>query len=506
MLKNFVRFITGRKAADDPRVRRWLFPEAEADHWQMPDPTVYGNQANLYRQLSDIGTVVDAVANSCAEADFDVVDAEGLEYDDHPLALLLERPNEYDSKTEFFRAHYSWRKITGNSYWFLNRSSKNAPPDEVWILPPSKIIPVPDGRMGLRGYLYYPGNGLEIPLEPWEVLHFKSFNPLSRFIGLSAIESLALMAQGSIAAQEWNTRLFAENNARLPGILAFAEQISDPDWEKMKREVAKSAKDRNNMMLRGVGQGGVNWMQGGATQREMEFLSGLDHTTRQIYDRLAPGFYNMLTPNATLANGGVGLTTFGRFTIIPLLRETTDKINAELIGVYGAGRKAQYEDVTPEDKAVKLQEIDTYSKYHTLNEVRAEMFGSEPYHDPEIGALLVSQITAVMANPTDAQADEQPTDQPTEQTIDRPEEQDDEMKADLKRWKRKATKNIGTAKALQFESDNIPATVAASIRAALPACKTADDVALLFDGYKAPVQDDAIKALAAAIEKAVERA
>src|SRR5574343_63746 len=255
----------------------------------------------LYRKLSYIGAVVDIVADSCIDADFDIVDdATDEEIDTHPFMQLLKKPNEYDSRTEFLSAHYHWRKGTGNSYWWLNRASASVPPDEIFILLPSKIIPVPDGKMGLRGYMYYPGNGLEIPLETWEVVHFKSWNPTSRYIGLSAIESLAMTAEGALAAQEWNTRLFAENNARLPGVLAFAEQINDTDWRKMKEDVADSAAKRNNMMLRGVGKGGVEWMQAAVSQREMEFLEGPDRSMREIYDRLAPGLYNMLTSNASL--------------------------------------------------------------------------------------------------------------------------------------------------------------------------------------------------------------
>ena len=148
----------------------------------MPDPSLYDNQANLYRTLSYIGTVVDIVADACIDSDFDIVDLDGIESEDHKFVQLMENPNPFDSRTEFLRAHFAWRKTAGNSFWFLNRASENVPPDEMWILPPSNITPVPDGKMGLRGYLYMPGNGMEIPLEPWEVIHFKSFNPFSALV------------------------------------------------------------------------------------------------------------------------------------------------------------------------------------------------------------------------------------------------------------------------------------------------------------------------------------
>jgi HK97 family phage portal protein len=520
----FNRFLNFFKADEKPAVRRWLYPEAEAERWQMPDPAVYGNQADLYRKLSYIGTVVDIVANACVNADFDIINtADGQEDDNHPLAKLLDRPNPFDSRTEFIRAHYAWRMVSGNSYWFLNRASANVPPDEIWILPPSKIIPVPDGTMGLRGYLYTPGNGAEIPLEPWEVCHFKSFNPSSRYLGLSAIESLAMTSYGAIAAQEWNTRLFADNNARLPGILAFAEMIQDGDWQKMKAEVADSAKKRNQMMLRGVGDRGVNWIQGTATQREMEFLEGLDRSMREIYDRLAPGLYNMLTANSSLANGETGMSAFGKFTVSPLLRETTDKLNSELLPAYGDGYKAEYEEIVPEDKAAKMAEIEQFAKFHTVDEVRVEMFGNDPDPDKERGKLFVQQITAAKSEPVTPPApdvipvipepDEVPEmeDEPEEEEIPEP-EPTAEVKADLDRWRRKALRTVGTPEAVIFTSDYIPAEMNDNISAALSSCKCAADVIAVFGNVKAqpittqPDNTEAIKSLAAMLERAIETA
>lgn len=509
MLKNFMGLFSRKAQQPIPAaVRRWLMPTAEAEQWEMPDPQVYGNQAHLYRTLSYIGTVVDIVGDACVDTDLDIIDkTTEKENDDHPLMQLLDNPNPYDSRTEFLGAHYRWRKISGNSYWFLNRASAKVAPDEIWILPPAKIIPVPDGRMGLRGYLYRPGNGAEIPLETWEVMHFKSFNPFSRYLGLSAIESLAMTAEGAKAAQEWNTRLFAENNARLPGILAFAEMIQDADWDKMKKEVANAAAKRNNMMLRGVGKGGVEWMQGSATQREMEFLEGLDRSMREIYDRLAPGLYNMLTSNSSFANGQTGMAAFARWTLNPLLRETADKLTAELLSVFGDGYKAEYEDVVPEDKEIKMREIELFSRFHTLDEVRVEMFKNKKIGD-ERGDLIASQITAASGQPEppvgDAQADVPQDTQPQAETMTpepEPEDdtQDEQVKADLLRWKRKARRAFGTAEAHTFTDSTIPAELHAQIVDGIKAAKSADELEGVFN--VAP--QDSIKALAAAIERAV---
>lgn len=488
-------------------VRRWLLPESEAESWKMPDPQVYENQADLYRKLSYIGTAADMRAEACIDNDFDIEDANGEEIEGHPLEQLLYHPNPFDSRTEFLRGHFMWRIVTGNSYWFLNRANENAEPDEIWLLPPSKIIPVPDGRMGLRGYLYTPGDGSQIPLEPWEVIHFKSYNPFSRYLGLSVIESLAMTANGAIAAQEWNTRLFAENNARLPGILAFSDMINDTDWKKLKQEVSDSASKRNNMMLRGVGKGGVEWMQGAVSQREMEFLDGLDRSMREIYDRVAPGLYNMLTSNSSLANGETGMYTFIKWSVAPLLRETADKLTSVILPTYGEGQKATYEDVLPEDRELKLREIETFAKFHPIDEVRSEMYGNDPDPDPERGKLLASQVASKSA-PKPEQPKQEIPEELKPFTPEQPEpdmQEDEELKADLARWKRKAIRVAGNVAEMQnFTNSKIPPELSANIRARLASCKSAADVAIVFDEVKPKGNESDIKRLALQLEKAIE--
>ena len=514
MIKNFIStWLSKQGFVKADKLPPWFLDTSEAEGWAMPDPAAHNSQAKLYATLSYIGTVVDIIADACIDADFDIVDKDDKEDEKHPLAMLLEHPNQYDSRTEFLRAHFAWRKIAGNSYWYLNRANENAAPDDIWLLPPNMISPVPDGKMGLRGYKYNPGNGKEIALEPYEVLHFKSFNPSSRYVGLSAIQSLAVIGFGAVEAQAWNTRLFADNNARLPGILAFAEMVQDADWQRMKNEVTEASKKRNNMMLRGVGKGGVEWMQSAATQKEMEFLSGLDMNKKDIYERLAPGLYSMLDNNS-LANGATGATAFARYTLQPILRELTDKLNSELVGVYGEGYHCEYEEVVPEDKALKMAEITQFAQYHTVDEVRVEMFGNEPDENPERGALFVAQVTATTGTPEPEQPEPQPFVMPMQQeepVVEDVEEipepapvEDMEMKADLNRWRRKATKNIGNIEKMQaFTSDYIPVEMAVAIKDSLASCRTEADIVRAFVVDVKPV--DSIKALAKSIDNAVAK-
>jgi phage portal protein BeeE len=129
----------------------------------------------------------------------------------------------------------------------------------MWTISPHQIKPVPDKNLFIKGYIYDPGDGTEIPLEPWEIIHFKEFHPTNPFVGLSPIESIAAQAVGDMKATEWNTKFFGESNARLPGILAFADPIADDEWEKLKREATDKSSKREIMFLRNTGAGAVPW-------------------------------------------------------------------------------------------------------------------------------------------------------------------------------------------------------------------------------------------------------
>jgi len=188
--------------ADRAKFERWQLETADAESYTMPDPSVYGNQADLYRTLSWVLLAVDITAASAALTPFSVArivsGKEPKDIPNHELELLIQNPNELDSRFEFLYATIAFYKLTGNAYWWVNAPDKNSPPEELWFIPSSMIIPVPDNQMYLRGYMYYPGNGLEIFLEPHEIVHFKRFNPMSRFVGLSAVESIALVAAGDL--------------------------------------------------------------------------------------------------------------------------------------------------------------------------------------------------------------------------------------------------------------------------------------------------------------------
>lgn len=484
----------------------WLLQTAEAERFQLPDPSIYGNQADLYKRLSWVAQAIDVVASSAAIVDFEVArivpGREPKDIPNHPFEQLLNHPNALDSRFEFLYATVAMWKLNGNAYWWLNRSNPNIPPDELWFIPPHMIQPIPDGQSYIKGYYYYPGDGQELILDPSEIVHFRRFNPFSRFVGLSAVESIAMTAIGDLGMAAWNTRLFAENNARLPGILTFEQMIEDGTWKKIKDDTREASKKRELLMLRGVGQGGVQWIQNAVSQKEMEFLAGRQANKEEIFGVLAPGAYSMLSNNATEANSRTGRAALNELTIYPMLMMMSEKITTAILPSYG-GRllTGHFEDVRISDRQLELTEQIEFSKSHTLAEIREEFYGDEPLGDERDNLLLAQVGQSSGATPQPVDTEPAQVDQPAMQS------EAETIKNALDKFERFSLRNVG--KSVDFINADIPDEIKRKIKDELSGCKSAEEVTAVFARYREAAPTDknaAVKMLAASINRAVEAA
>ena len=392
---------------------------------------------------------------------------------------------------------FAYRRLSGNAYWWLNKPDETSEPTEIWGISPGKILPVPDGNMGIQHYAYNPGFGMtELIIPPDEIVHFKAFHPTNRYIGLSPIEALAGQVVGDLKAVEWNANVFAKDNAKIPGALVWADMVQDPEWERIKRELIDEhgGVRRSLMLLRGAGAKGVSWLQMGVSQKDLEFLEGRQFTKEEIFAVFAPGLASLLAINATEANAVAGRATFLDMCIWPMHQQIAEKITNDLLPLYGDNLMCEFDDVRKTDRVLELQEQDAYERTHTLDEVRARWYGDESIGD-ERGALLMAEITkpAPFAPSPPAMTDTAPDDQAITQAVNRlAQEAEVSMKSqalsamedEMRRWRKMAKhrlvgKNFHAA--LDFESDIIPAPLMSWIKGGLERVETGAELMRVFD-------------------------
>jgi HK97 family phage portal protein len=481
-----------------------LLAMAGAEKYSLPDPSIYQNQADLYRRLSWTQSAVSISSETAALQAIRVKEMIGEETKDipnHDFELLLMKANPDMSRFEFLQSTFGYRKLTGNSFWWLNKPrGEKAPPAEMWVIPPYKIQPIPDENLYLKGYWYYPGGGMsKVALETWEIVHFKAFNPINEFVGLSGVEAIAAIAETDLKKQDWALKLYGENNARMPGVMAFADPIGDQAWDKIKTDMVDASAKRNIMMLRGAGKGGVEWKQAANTLEEMEFNEGRKFTKEEIYAIFAPGLSSILDVNATEANSKAGKNTFTEFAIYPMLVSVQEKITQKILPLYGEKLKAEFDDPRQVDRALELQEQQVFNATHTIDEIRKEYYEDDPLGDDR-GLLLPAQIAASpipISVTTGEEPEISPQLQPQQEQLaqlqevetEEPEKPDAEFKAVIGRWRRFSLNAFkkGRSPAIEFILDSpgdIGPGLYGDIREALKSAKDEAAIKAVFENVQ----------------------
>lgn len=455
---------------------------AEGSRYTLPDGSTYIIQSNLYEKLSWISTAIDFVAEAAALLKQNVKQRTGEDTKDipnHPYELLMQTPNPMQSEFEFKRDRASWRKLTGNSYVYLNRERPLDEPSELWIIPSNMIVPLPDGNSYINGYRFDTGSGA-VFLEPWQVMHDKSFNPNNPFIGMSAVASLATIGRGDLAQQAYSTKTYDKDNAKIPGALAFSDFVQDPQWTTMQREAKENwggTKQSGPMWLRGVGAGGVQWVQMAISPKDMQALDQRQFTKTEIWSKLAPGLASVLDPNATEANALAGKAILAEYAIWPLCVQWDQKVTSDILPAYGENLLAESDDPRKSDRLMDLNEQREYIKVHTVNEVRKEYYGEEPIEGGDVPVdawVTASKPAPIVTTPTAQPAEDVPEADNANAEA--------QATAEMKSWQAFELKRLGKARGREFDARSIPLFQVTAIRSALKSATTPEQVREVFAG------------------------
>lgn len=476
---------------------------AGAERFSVPDGELPEQQARYYERLTWVSIAVRTVSEAVAAQSFAVKRGRGdeaQELDDHEFLALLGKPNPLQGRFEFLNATAAYRRLTGNAYWYLN-GPEGGPPTELWVIPSHRIRPIPDGKSYIRGYEYGLDLGRTMELPEWQVVHFKDYHPLNSFVGLSPIEALSTIATADLAMQRWNANFFGKRNAKIEGALSFAEMLDETRWQKLRRDLEEQWGGTNRsgpLMLRGTGQGAINWVAMAVSQKDMEFLAGRQASKEEIFQMFGvpPG---MLDKNATEANAQAAKAVFSEYTLHPFLSSLAETITNKLLPLYGEELYGEFDDPRKTDRLIDMQEQQEYSRTHTIDEIRHEYYGDQALGD-ERGAMLPAEIgpglsvkmnapppaAPVIVSGQPSAVSGQPEEQPPETEPQQEGEQAPEMMTmkaleELKRWHTKSKRRGDVA---PFVSADIPPAVRAAVE------QNGFDWLARFHAYKAGKEPD----------------
>jgi hypothetical protein len=201
----------------------------------------------------------------------------------------------------------------------------------------------------------------------------------------------------------------------------------------------------------------------------------------------------MLAINATEANSKAGRQTWLDVAIYPRLVAMQQKITTDILPAYGDKLVGEFDDPRQTDRVLELQEQGEFSKTHTIDEIRQEVYQDDPIGD-ERGELLPAEVGKGLTKADSAAntppqllpfTGQEPMEEPEQDNPDSGEDEEatpDETKAALKVWERKAINSFRSKGSVAnvFHSKEIPPELHASIWAQLSACKSGKAVREVF--------------------------
>lgn len=370
--------------------RSQLPPWANESGWsdlQDPDRSTFERQAQQYKASPAFFASLTRIAEAAATARLAVFN--GLEddaeaYKAHPFIDLLRQPApgmEWLALDKFSLIEniVASLGLSGDAFLYLGgRADPSQPPGMLIPLRPDRVELVGQGSL-VTGYAYTV-MGRTWPIGLADIVHIKRYNPSNDLYGLGQADAALLATEADVSAQRHNRALF-RNQARLSTVIESDEQFIDDDQRKT---MEKWFRDKFTGGPDKAGQVAFLWAgfkarDMGMSQRDAEYVAGRKMNREDIFMAMGVHPALMLSDDVPLANARTAEYLVGKYTLAPLLTRVANRLNAEVLPLYGPTDNLRFLDVVPRDTQQQLQQHTTYLDrgVMTINEVRNDL-GMQP--------------------------------------------------------------------------------------------------------------------------------
>ena len=281
--------------------------------------------------------------------------------DDHPLALLLKRPNRYMSEFDLWVAVIIYQKLAGRAIFEKERDGAGRVV-ALWPLRPDWIAPIPSGDKyaPFNEYEFGPPGGEKVRISWRDVVEFKLWDPMGWFKTTPPMMVAARAGDVDNATTDFLKELF-ERGGVPAGLLKTAQRLKDAQVETIRRRWGERYGGVHNWMEPVVLDADAEYQKIGMDLREMGFevvdgreearicmvldvppiiigaKVGLDKATYSNYaqareawweDSLVPLYVNLedsATNQLVTEYPGENLEVYWDFSRVPALQDVTMK-------------------------------------------------------------------------------------------------------------------------------------------------------------------------------------
>lgn len=397
----------------------------------------YGAYQQTYAHVAWVHMAVSVLSSTLASVPFKVAHKEsGEEFPDHLILRMLSAPNPHDIGANFVGLTRTFLELTGNAYWLIVKDQAGTPIN-LYALDSSRMEPIPDPVVKVKGYSYHLLDGQVQNYDPSEIVHLKYPNPNNPMMGVGRIEAARRAITLDIQAEEFNTAFFT-NNAIPSALLVPEEPLSNTQLNRVRRMLQREFKGVQNQ--HGIGIIGANMKleKIGINAKDMEFLKQQSFSRDKIGSMFhVPPVYMGNFSEASYANADAQRKMLWEANHIPWLIWFCQYLNHMLVP------RIDPEVVVTFDRSFIIPLVESFktltkslsdlrqSGYITTNEGRA-LIGMPPLEEHGDIVLIPGQFRplekAVTSEPepvAPSPEDSQPGDNDPDDAADDPDEDDE---------------------------------------------------------------------------------
>lgn len=163
--------------------------ESRWNYAALPDDKYRTYAAEGYQKNELVFAAIEELATSAAEPSWKAM-YQGKWVFDHPILELVNRPNPFMHRYEFWATVMLHRALAGNAYALIVRSGSGRPL-ELWLLRPDRVKIHPHPTNWISHYEYDIGTGEPMRFPPEDVIHWKTRHPLNDYYGMPPLMAAA---------------------------------------------------------------------------------------------------------------------------------------------------------------------------------------------------------------------------------------------------------------------------------------------------------------------------
>lgn len=298
------------------------------------------------------------------------------EVESHQVIDILNRPNRWMDKEEFFERAFQHLELAGEAFMLKIRNGRGVV-EELWPLMPDTMQVVADAGNFINGYVYNV-NGKRIPMEVEDVIHVKRTDPKNLTRGMGVVEAAARAIDTDNQSADYNRRFF-KNAARPDGTLETEQALDDRTFNRLKKEFNNEYGSTDNAHKTALLEAGVTFKPVNFNQKDMEFLAGRKFNRDQILalTRVSPAILGMVE-DVNRSNAEASEYIFSKRVAKHKMQRMVSTLTANLASEFDPKLIVSFSDPVPADKEFDLKmKSAAVDKWMTKDEVR-ELDGMDP--------------------------------------------------------------------------------------------------------------------------------